>query len=627
MGSIGSAAGVALWDGDDDEEVDCVAVCKEQSGVMKVVAIDDMYIWTATNSSSINRWRDIPLQSFSTILPYSYDAVHHHHDPDTVVIPPKAVIRPAPTVLDDAVSLRSYRFSLASGETGRASFQVGGEEDDDDEEDEEVEVVWKEADGVVAGTTGITKMHMLNDRRRVVIEKGDVVSVWDVIKCQKVGHYPGAEFDEIVEQEQTKEWVANWCGIEKRGGSLYVHLEENKCTDGEMYLEDTGTGIEIKPWTEDQRVILSKWLLTYLLLPMAESFKRDMCGASPPSDDDTTPLGAGRDQPQQIDLPARGLGPGGMQSPAISEAPPAAEDDTDGEGAGEKAVPPFGFDRKDGAAGGEGGGDAETSTEGGEGGSQTGSSSVGDGVAGEKGGDTESREKSPESTQSSETSPAIQQPRPLPARSFSLPHFAGQPAASEHMQPPPPPREEDRSVTPKARPPLIKPNYDEAPPLSIPPNIPVIFSVEESPEAYGFCDLYRGTVASMGEDGELEKIKASIPVWVYGWIVEGNPPPRDTSKMSFLLQAHPGSDLPELPGGNNRLSANRMLRIRKLLAYVAEKLDIPIPGAESAAEGDGEEGRHQRAGSTNPDAKPEKVLEMLCCDKVRCLIILSLSRA
>ncbi|KAJ3040480.1 hypothetical protein HK097_002557, partial [Rhizophlyctis rosea] len=578
-----------------------------------VVAIDDMYVWTATAVSHINRWRDVPLHNCQIALPNSYETTqyHHQHDPDTVLIPPKAIIRPAPTVLDDAVSLRSYRFSLASGETGGgASFQVGGNDEDEEEEDDEVEGIWKEADGVISGAKNISRIHMLNDRRRLVVEKGGVISIWDIIKCVKVAEYrEGEEFDKVVEREQTREWVASWCGVEKKGDTIFVHLEENKCLEGEIYLEDTKTDVEIKPWLEDQRVNLAKWVLTYLLLPMTESFARDQMAPgsdlqNEEEDDDTTPLG---------EVPVRG-----MQSPAISEAPPPLGDDAEESEGG--AVPPFGFDAKDvgeGAGRDDHGEDGEEREKRDEGKRDDGNCQ-----------DTSSREDSQraseeplrlphqpdEEASTAEEGTTLHQPRPLPARSFSLPKFTAPTHGSERMTHPQ--QVQSESLSTKIQPNLVKLNYEETPPSTMPPHIPVIFSVEESPEAYGFADLYRGTVEGMGRDEELGRIKETIPVWVYNWIVDHKQPPREAAKMSFLLQAHPGSDLAELPGGNNRLSANKMLRVRKLLSYVAEKLGIPVPietyEGSDGDYGEEDEGKHQRGGSTNPDARPERVLEMLC---------------
>ena len=70
----------------------------------------------------------------------------------------------------------------------------------------------------ISGTKGIGRIHMLNDRRRLVVEKGSAVSIWDVIKCVKIAEFEeGEDFDGVVKREQTREWVANWCGVEKKG--------------------------------------------------------------------------------------------------------------------------------------------------------------------------------------------------------------------------------------------------------------------------------------------------------------------------------------------------------------------------------------------------------------------------
>ena len=95
--------------------------------------------------------RDIPLYNCQIALPKAYESAPYQHaqDPDTVVVHPKAIMRPAPTVRGDA---DTYRLPLEGVETrGGASFQVGGNDDNEEEDDGEVEVVWKEADGVISG--------------------------------------------------------------------------------------------------------------------------------------------------------------------------------------------------------------------------------------------------------------------------------------------------------------------------------------------------------------------------------------------------------------------------------------------------------------------------------------------
>ena len=70
-------------------------------------------------------------------------------------------------------------------------------------------------------------------------------------------------------------------------------------------------------------------------------------------------------------------------------------------------------------------------------------------------------------------------------------------------------------------------------------------------------------------------------------------------KVSFVLQ--PFQDLlPSIagPDGNSRLNANRMLRVKKILAYVAERIE-PAPE------------------KPDPDAlRPEEYLELYCYDMV-----------
>jgi WD repeat-containing protein 48 len=74
---------------------------------------------------------------------------------------------------------------------------------------------------------------------------------------------------------------------------------------------------------------------------------------------------------------------------------------------------------------------------------------------------------------------------------------------------------------------------------------------------------------------------------------------KEPVKVSFVLQ--PFQDLlPSIagPDGNSRLNANRMLRVKKILAYVAERIE---PAPEKA----------------DPDAlRPEEYLELYCYDMV-----------
>jgi WD repeat-containing protein 48 len=152
---------------------------------------------------------------------------------------------------------------------------------------------------------------------------------------------------------------------------------------------------------------------------------------------------------------------------------------------------------------------------------------------------------------------------------------------------------------------------NETPVLKPPPMTTVIIQEETSG---GSADLYRGTVATVGEDASLIEerapmwlgdllLRVSLPISVsslqYLTIHKNKIPFKEPVKVSFVLQ--PWQDLlPSIagPDGNSRLNANRMLRVKKILAYVAERI-------EAAPE------------NPDPDAlRPEEYLELYCYDQV-----------
>jgi len=87
-------------------------------------------------------------------------------------------------------------------------------------------------------------------------------------------------------------------------------------------------------------------------------------------------------------------------------------------------------------------------------------------------------------------------------------------------------------------------------------------------------------------------------MWLGDLLLKNKIPMKEPVKVSFVLQ--PWKDLlPSIagPDGNSRLNANRMLRVKKILAYVAERV-------EAAPE------------TPDPNApRPEEYLELYCYDQ------------
>ncbi|KAI4205703.1 MAG: hypothetical protein LQ350_000200 [Teloschistes chrysophthalmus] len=143
---------------------------------------------------------------------------------------------------------------------------------------------------------------------------------------------------------------------------------------------------------------------------------------------------------------------------------------------------------------------------------------------------------------------------------------------------------------------LFPSSRNETPLLDIPPSTIIIIQ-EDRPDSGGVTDLYRGTVFSAGQDAD--QIEKSAPIWLGDLLLRNQIPSKEISKVSFVLM--PYQDLlPSIASDkeNSRLNANRMLRAKKICAYVAERIE-PQPERP------------------DPNAlKPEEYLDLYCQDKL-----------
>lgn len=131
----------------------------------------------------------------------------------------------------------------------------------------------------------------------------------------------------------------------------------------------------------------------------------------------------------------------------------------------------------------------------------------------------------------------------------------------------------------------------DTPVLKLPLGTKVIIQEETSG---GSANLYQGTVENLGRDADIIEQKA--PMWLGDVLLQNQIPLKDPVKISFVLQ--PMGNLPPIAtDGNSRLNANRMLRVKKILGYVSERIE---PEQEE-----------------DPNAlKPEEYLELYCNDQV-----------
>ncbi|KAI6912695.1 WD40 repeat-like protein [Hortaea werneckii] len=143
----------------------------------------------------------------------------------------------------------------------------------------------------------------------------------------------------------------------------------------------------------------------------------------------------------------------------------------------------------------------------------------------------------------------------------------------------------------------------ETPVLKPPPNTTILIQ-EDRPEAGGVADLFEGTVSSLGE--QCDQLERSAPMWLAEVLLRNQVPFKDIVKISFVLEPWQGTLPVVATDGNNRLNANRMLRAKKILAYVAERIEPAPPAAPSGDE----------EADAEAALKPEEYLELWCQNQI-----------
>jgi len=260
----------------DLDEALSVAVAKEHGGVNKFV-VGGSYLWTATASSSINRWSDVsttggvqvPEPRGHRIRDSTSSRPITNGDSASRVIPTKSVLR---TTNAGRFSMSTSRFNdvegaaVQSGMNGRKASEIFMAV----APDESVAPVHDRPVETVEGQNGLIKHRILSDRRRVLtVDTAGDLTMWDLIK---VGRMPRREFrtltsstqcvpirsfgkrdlDDTAAELDTQEIVQNWCSLDTRTGRLAVAVEENYAFEAEVYGDELELDEEIE-FRDDQR--------------------------------------------------------------------------------------------------------------------------------------------------------------------------------------------------------------------------------------------------------------------------------------------------------------------------------------------------------------------------------------
>ncbi|GAB0138802.1 hypothetical protein EsDP_00007024 [Epichloe bromicola] len=614
-----------------------LAVAQEHCGVSKVVAAGG-HIWTATNRSSVNRWGDVDTNS-NVNLPEGF---RHQRAASTAFaqatnqkqIPPESILRISNTAIFPCRTTFDAESKTLDETLARRGSEVVIEHPDPD-----ARPVHQAPEDTIEGQFGLLKHKMLNDRRRVLTldTAGDVL-LWDLLECKPVQSFGKQHLEDVEALVNTREAVAPWCSVDLSSGNLTVVLEPFNCFDAEIYADELKLDEPID-FREDQRISLGRWILRYLFANLIdEEIKRDQRYRQKLNEEGTKRQTAGRmNAPTSIALPqtnitewektdqvttprANGshlqLGTPGLGIGLATPGPGASSLSRVPEEAASSTLSPPGKDStgdKDDYFAASGtvipgtspvdSSEAKTSTENGnDKGKEKDKDKTGDAA------------KSPSSTFGKKLRMSFSSKKL--GRSMSLANqdkpVVVDEKAEESENSSTNEKEVDDSFLGVIQ--KIRNNYDkqfaetpdkliearitpslpnETPVLKLPPGTKIIIQEETSG---GSANVYQGTVENVGHDADVIEQKA--PMWLGEVLLQNLIPLKDPVKISFVL--HPTGDLPALSpaDGNSRLNANRMLRVKKILSYVAERIE-EVPEEPSPDE-----------------LAPEEYLELYCNDQL-----------
>ncbi|KAE8233981.1 hypothetical protein CF326_g978 [Tilletia indica] len=538
---------------------------------------------------------------------------------------------------------------------------------------EDAKVLRSSAAETIEGTHGLIRCAMLNDRRHVLtVDSKGQLAIWDILAAQMLGVIDDgdiraeatkdegcmaammakrrdrmdklspqsipADILELVKSRLEGEGTcAPWCTVDVKVGALTVHLEEPRCFDAEIYLDECTDFIDPALCQDDRRINVGKWILRNLfdnfiaaevqmrveerasLLAGVPAFEHEALFSRRPSRVSITQRGGNTEQHEAVYTPGvtiaiaataaspvvsratsrRSTALSTLRTPTADQTPlgpsgsvldyfSMANTSNVASGANSRSQTPLEVvsNETGGTAttpgrwtslqlGGNKALTLNTSTlskagvdiSGGSGTPSTPTggfmgrlrAGLGNKGSKDKGNKTAEADKMEAKADANGDGEKLSEPKSAP-HVMALRQLLGRVL----------------NVT----------TLDDFPPLCFDPEMTVMIS-EAIPEIGSWEVVYRGLVGCTGCD--VSALELTCPVWLLEFTLASRILARDqaANKLSFTLQPwvdpeaskdgswKPGrGPMPALPSGSVRLSATRMLRMRKVSMYVCEKLDL-----------------------------------------------------
>ncbi|QKX58531.1 uncharacterized protein TRUGW13939_05655 [Talaromyces rugulosus] len=630
---------VAKTDTRDVPDIDqgtSIAALQEHEGVVKVVATGGS-IWTATPKSSINRWSDV--DTTADIEFPNTSARRFSGGSPTLESPPESTSQgpigsSKNKIPHSSLLLLSNTATFPGLDPERATIysSVSSPKPNEIVNDEELGVVLPVhtvPEETIEGQHGLIKYSLLNDRKRTLTQDtaGEVV-LWDLIKCVPLKAFGKRHIEDVASEVNTVESIANWCTVDIRTGRLSVILEPNRCFDAEIYADEVGYS-ENDEHGQDQRLNLGKWVLRWLFGDLVEEeIQRDEAYRE---------TAVAKSAEFRVDNPTEQT-PGSQVLPDTSSTTPRVVNGSHSS----IAVPGHNIAAPSAS-------NLSSSLPTTEEGSSTGLGHDLDTPFSDKPSDYFSNTHAIEADKQPSTAAEDQASTALPlspvepekeekrkgsslfGKKFRMEFPKKLGRTSTDVKSPVPeekPEESDKSSEKEEKVfenslggviDRIRHEYEtylaanpgsnlasgitpssnaDTPMLNIPPNTSILIQ-EESGDTAVAADLYRGFVGNVRE--ETDKLEKAVPHWLGELLLKNQIVAKEVVKVAFVLKPYedqlPPIAKPDVSPNSNssRLNANRMLRVKKVLAYVAERIDPVDP--------------------TDPDPnpmKPEEYLELYC---------------
>ncbi|PHH65440.1 hypothetical protein CDD81_2544 [Ophiocordyceps australis] len=598
---------------DDMDNGLSLALASEHTGVPKVLAARGQF-WTATDRSSINRWADVDMDAdlklpepFRRRKAASGGSRQSPARTNTGSAEPLEVASASILRISNTANYPSHNTPISDSRTANEATSRRCSDALARQPEPETQPIRETPNETIEGQFGLLKYNMLNDRRRVLtLDTAGEVLLWDLVTCKPVQKFGKQNLEDVQKVVNTREAVAPWCSIDLSAGNLMVELDPFNCFDAEVYADELKLDEPIE-FKDDQRISLGRWVLRYLFGNLVEEeIKRDnayrsklnaeiekrlgatQTGASSsseayrPSDDadETSTLrAAGSQTPGVTTSLSIGVAAASPAAAAVFEASAVGEkDDEVTADATSKAPVTPATDTSEPKSSIDNGGDK--AREKGDSGKSSGT------PFGKKFRIPFASKKQGRSpSQPTQDKPVVVEDKAEGSESSSSHEKEVDDSLYGVIQKIHNQYEKQLAEAPDKRiETLITASpASETPPLMLPRGTLVIIKEER---LGGSANVYQGTVGDVGRDADMIEHKA--PMWLGNLLLQNMIPPKDQVKVSFIL--NPMDSLPPLSGseGCNRLNANRMLRVKKILDYVANRIEEPTeeeqPNAMSAEE-------------------------------------------